>query len=130
MPKYLLTGSLQNYKDLEPEFLMGYWQRNKDIIAVTHFADLMPEVLSLDDEHNRKRESLIEMRIKLKSEKYYAKTETSDLKETIIRTKNEMRDRAESEILQRVDAIRRYLTDPERKKYISHEQIFRNYMQT
>ena len=25
---------LQNYKDLEPEFLIGYWQRKKDIIAV------------------------------------------------------------------------------------------------
>ena len=37
---------LQNYKDLEPEFLIGYWQREKDIIAVTHFADLMYHVES------------------------------------------------------------------------------------
>ena len=51
---------LPNYKDLEPEFLMGYWQRKKDIIAVTHFADLMPEVLFLDDKHNNEREELIE----------------------------------------------------------------------
>ena len=57
---------LQNYKDLEPEFLMGYWQRKKDIIAVTHFADLMPEVLFLDDAHNRQLEELIDMRIRLK----------------------------------------------------------------
>jgi len=120
---------LQNYKDLEPEFLMGYWQRKKDIIAVTHFADLMPEVLFLDEVHNQKREDLIEMRIKLKSEKYYAKKRTPNLKENIIRTKKEMRKRAEDEILKRVHAIREYLIDPEREKYISHEQIFKKYME-
>ena len=119
---------LQNYKDLEPEFLMGYWQRKKDIIAVTHFADLMPEVLFLDDEHNQQREKLIEMRIKLKSEKYYAAARTPDLKENIIQTKKEMRQRAEQEILKRVHAIRKYLVDPDREKYISHEQIFEMYM--
>ncbi len=119
---------LQNYKDLDPEFLMGYWQRNKDIIAVTHFADLMPEVLSLDDEHNQKREELIEMRVKLKKEKYYAKEQTANLKETIIETKKQMRQRAEAEIIKRVDAIRKYLIDPNRKQYISHEQIFKHYI--
>ena len=120
---------LQNYKDLEPEFLMGYWQRKKDIIAVTHFADLMPEVLFLDEEHNKQREDLIEMRIKLKSEKYYATKRTPNLKENIIQTKKEMRKRAETEILKRVNAIRMYLTDPEREKYISHELIFKHYME-
>jgi translation elongation factor EF-Tu-like GTPase len=119
---------LQNYKDLEPEFVMGYWQRKKDIIAVTHFADLMPEVLFLDDEHNQKREDLIEMRIKLKSEKYYATERTPHLKENIIQTKQEMRKRAEEEILKRMNAIRKYLTDPDRERYISHEKIFKKYM--
>ncbi|NOX32464.1 MAG: AAA family ATPase [Deltaproteobacteria bacterium] len=119
---------LQNYKDLEPEFLMGYWQRQKDIIAVTHFADLMPEVLFLDDEHNRQRENLIAMRIKLKREKYYATARTPDLKENIIKTKKQMRKRAENEILKRVHALREYLIDPEREKYISHEKIFKKYI--
>jgi predicted ATP-dependent protease len=119
---------LQNYKDLEPEFLMGYWQRKKDIIAVTHFADLMPEVLFLDDEHNEKREALIEMRIQYKSEKYYATERTPNLKEDIIRTKREMRKRAEQEILKRVDALRKYLVDPNREAYISHEYLFEKYM--
>ncbi|MCP3874012.1 MAG: AAA family ATPase [Desulfobacteraceae bacterium] len=116
---------LQNYKDLEPDFLMGYWQRKKDIIAVTHFADLMPEVLFLNDEHNQQREDLIEMRIKLKSEKYYATQRTPHLKENIIQTKNIMRKRAEEEILKRVNAIRQYLMDPDREKYISHEKILK-----
>ena len=119
---------LQNYRDLEPEFLMGYWERDKDIIPVTHFADLMPEVIYLDDEHNQQREKLIEMRIKLKKEKYLAKSVTPHLEEDIIRTKKQMRQRAESEILKRVDAIRQYLTDPDKELYISHKQIFKNYM--
>ena len=119
---------LQNYKDLETEFLMGYWQRGKDVIAVTHFADLMPEVVFLDDEHNRLREELIEMRIKFKNEKYYAGKKNPGLKENIIKTKLEMRKYAETQILKRVNAIRRYLLDPGREKYISHEQIFNKYI--
>ncbi|MCP3871566.1 MAG: AAA family ATPase [Desulfobacteraceae bacterium] len=119
---------LQNYKDLETEFLVGYWQRKKDVIAVTHFADLMPEVLFLDDKHNQQREDLIEMRIKLKSEKYYAADRTPHLKENIIQTKKDMRKRAEGEILKRVHAIRKYLIDPDREKYISHEKIFKMYI--
>ncbi len=120
---------LQNYKDLEPEFLMGYWERGKDIIAVTHFADLMPEVLFLDDVHNRRLEELIDMRIRLKRQKYSAGGKAPGLKESIIRTKKEMREQAETEILRRVHAVRRYLMDPEREPYISHEQIFRHYME-
>jgi len=119
---------LQNYKDLEPEFLMGYWLRQKDIIAVTHFADLMPEVLFLDNAHNDMREELIAMRITYKTEKYYDSRKTPRLKEDIIHTKLLMRQRAESEILRRVNAIRLYLEDPARKKYISHEKIFKTYM--
>ncbi len=119
---------LQNYKDLEPEFLIGYWQRQKDIIAVTHFADLMPEVLFLDDAHNLLREELIEKRIAYKTEKYYATQTTPSLKEKIIQTKRKMRKRAEEEILRRVNAIHLYLLDLDRQKYISHEQIFQTYM--
>ncbi len=46
----------------------------------------------------------------------------------IIQTKRLMRQRAESEILGRVNAIRLYLEDLSRKKYISHEKIFKTYM--
>jgi hypothetical protein len=45
----------------------------------------------------------------------------------IIKTKRRMRARAEQEILSRVHAIRLYLMDPDREKYISHEQIFHTY---
>lgn len=107
---------------------MGYWQRDKDVIAVTHFADLMPEVLFLDKDHDKKREQLISMRIQLKKEKYYASEITPNLKEGIIQTKQEMRIAAENEILRRIHAIHRYLNDPNKEKYISHEKIFNTYM--
>ena len=119
---------LQNYRDLEPEFLMGYWQRDKDVIAVTHFADLMPEVLFLDKAQDKQRERLISMRIQLKKEKYYASEITPGLKEDIIETKQEMRKAAENEILKRIHAIHGYLNDPKKQKYISHEKIFNTYM--
>jgi len=119
---------LQNYKDLEPDLLMGYWQRNKDVIAVTHFADLMPEVFFLDSGYNQRREELIAMRIKLKMEKYCDGGKTPLLKEKIIASKKEMQKQAETEILKRVNAIRVYLTDPAREKYISHGKIFHLYM--
>ena len=121
---------LQNYQDLEPEFLIGYWQRDKDIIAVTHFADLMPEVLFLDEAHNKMREDLIEKRIKYKTEKYYDAEYTPNLKEDIVQAKKIMRKRAEHEILKRVNAIRSYLQDPDREKFISHEKIFKTYIET
>jgi hypothetical protein len=121
---------LLNYQDLEPEFLIGYWQRDKDIIAVTHFADLMSEILFLDKAHNEMREDLIKKRIKYKTEKYYDSQNTPDLKEDIIQAKKIMRKRAEDEILKRVNAIRFYLQDPGREKYISHEKIFQTYIKT
>ncbi|WP_321495325.1 AAA family ATPase [uncultured Desulfobacter sp.] len=117
-----------NYQDLEPEFLIGYWKRDKDIIAVTHFADLMPEVLFLDEAHNKMNEELIENRIKYNMERYYDSEKTSNLQEDIVQTKKIMRKRAEEEILKRVNAIRFYLQDTGREKYISHEKIFQTYI--
>ena len=119
---------LQNYKDLEPEFLMGYWQREKDIIAVTHFADLIPEVIAIDDEQMKRLEELIAMRLKLKCEKYYGKKRTPGLKENILSAKAEMRRNTEQYITTRINAIRNYLNDPDRKMYISHEKIFKDYI--
>ncbi len=119
---------LQNYKDLEPEFLMGYWQRGKDVIAVTHFADLIPEAIAVDEQQMRRLEKLIAMRLKLKCGKYYGTTRTQGLKESILSEKAEMRCGTEQYIISRIKAIRDYLNDPGRKMYISHERIFKDYI--
>ena len=90
----------------------------------------MPEVLVLDEAHNKMREDLIAKRIKYKTENYYDAEHTANLEEDIAQVKKSMRKRAEDEILKRVNAIRCYLQDPDREKYISHEKIFQTYLET
>ncbi len=119
---------LQNYKDLEPDLLMGYWERNKDVIAVTHFADLIPEVLCINEKQNMDMELLINQRITLKSEKYYDNKKIPNLKEDIIFNKKKMRNIVEKVILQQVYSIQNYLLDAKKERYISHEQLFKKYM--
>ena len=119
---------LQNYKDLEPEFLMGYWAAGKDIIAVTHFADLIPEVVFLGEEQDKKRQALVEMRIRIKSQAYHGVERNRDmLKQEIVQEKKELRQMLEAEILNRLNAIKRYLLDPQRDRYLAHEKIFEFY---
>ena len=118
---------LQNYKDLEPEFLMGYWERKKDIMAVTHFADLIPEVVYLHEDYNRRLEELIKMRVRIKSDDYRGEKRSKGLKQNILQTKKELRSMVEDEILLRLDAIRRYLMDGDHDIYLSHEKIFKSY---
>jgi energy-coupling factor transporter ATP-binding protein EcfA2 len=119
---------LPNYNDLEPDLLMGYWQRDKDVIAVTHFADLIPEVLHINEKQHEDNEALIKKRITLKSEKYYDSKRTPNLKEDIIANKRAMRKLVEQVILDRVHAIQMYMLDPDKDKYISHEQLLSKYM--
>jgi hypothetical protein len=118
---------LQNYKDLEPEFLMGYWERGKDIMGVTHFADLISEVVSLDDLYAKELQTLIDMRIRRKLEDYHGANRCPHLKDDIVQGKKALRKRVEALILDRIDAIRTYLLTPDRDRYISHAQIFKRY---
>ncbi|MBI9090185.1 MAG: AAA family ATPase [Desulfobacterium sp.] len=118
---------LQNYKDLEPEFLMGYWERGKDIMGVTHFADLISEVVSLDDLYANELQKLIDMRIQIKLEDYHGAKRCPHLKGNILQGKRELRKRVEAVILSRINAIRTYLLVPDRDRYISHSQIFKRY---
>ena len=115
---------LQNYKDLELEFLAGYWEKDKDILGVTHFGDLVPEVVWLDDAHERMVRNLIDMRIAYKFNKYRGKTVQNDIKESIIKTKGEMKNQVEREIRRRLVAIRSYLRNPMKDPHISMDEIF------
>ncbi len=119
---------LLNYTDLEPEFLMGYWNRDKDIIAVTHFADLIPEVASLGEPYDEKLQRLVAMRIRIKSEDYHGIPRNDTLKNDIISGKKELRIIFETLILKKLNAIKQYLLDPGGNRYLSHEQIFQKYM--
>jgi len=115
---------LPNYKDLELEFLAGYWTKDKDALGVTHFGDLVPELVWLGPEHERLVQSLIASRIEYKLNKYRGKTVQTDIKESILRTRSELKQRVENEIVRRLLAIRTYLRDPLRDPHVSLEEIF------
>ncbi len=116
---------LKNYLDLEKEFLVGYWTQDKDILGVTHFGDLVPEVICLDPEYEQVLQDLIFIRIRYKLDKYQGKPPDEAIKEDILRKKEILRLRAEKEIKNRLVALRRYLRSPAKDPHISLEEIFR-----
>jgi hypothetical protein len=116
---------LKNYLDLEKEFLVGYWTQDKDILGVTHFGDLVPEVICLDPEYEQILQDLILIRIRYKLDKYQGKRPDEAIKEDILRKKEILRTRAEKEIKNRLIALRRYLRSPAKDPHLSLEEIFR-----
>jgi len=116
---------LQNYKDLEPDFLENYWLQGKDLLGVTHFGDLVPEVMSFGEEYEKILLELIDMRIDYKLRKFQGNKLNNDTKAEILTKKLLLKDKAEKEILSRLNALRKYLRTPERDPHISLEEIFR-----
>ncbi len=117
---------LKNYLDLEKEFLVNYWTQDKDILGVTHFGDLVPEVICLDPEYEQVLQDLIFIRIRYKLDKYQGNRPDEAIKEDILRKKEILRIRAEKEIKNRLIALRRYLRSPAKDPHISLEEIFRH----
>jgi SpoVK/Ycf46/Vps4 family AAA+-type ATPase len=116
---------LQNYKDLEMEFLENYWSQGKDILGVTHFGDLVPELIYLGDEYEKMLLNLIDVRIEYKLNKYRGNKPSEDIKEEILKKKEVLKSQVEKEILSRLAALRGYLRTPARDPHISLEEIFR-----
>lgn len=117
---------LQNYKDLEIEYLENYWLQGKDILGVTSFGDLVPEVLWLGTEHEARVQSLIETRIRYKLEKGGQVRPDPELKTRILEIKTILRTDMEKELVRRLQALRTYMRSPVRDPHISLEEIFRN----
>ncbi|MDY6793653.1 MAG: AAA family ATPase [Thermodesulfobacteriota bacterium] len=116
---------LQNYKDLEPEFLMNYWNQNKDVLGVTHFGDLVPEVVWLGADYEKVMLELINMRIQYKLNKFKDTDTSPGIKEEILKKKKILRNRVEREIIDRLNSIRLYLRNPEKDPHLSLEEIFK-----
>ena len=116
---------LKNYMDLEPEFLVNYWHQDKDILGVTHFGDLVPEVICLDAEYERVLGDLIALRISYKLDKHQGRLPDEAVKDEILRKKEILRMRAEKDIKNRLTALRRYLRSPAKDPHLSLEEIFR-----
>jgi hypothetical protein len=116
---------LQNYKDLELEFLESYWSHSKDILGVTHFGDLVPEVMHFGEDYEEILLELIDTRIKYKLNKYRGNKPSEEIKEEILKQKDILKTRANKEILSRLAALRRYIRTPAHDPHISLEEIFR-----
>jgi transitional endoplasmic reticulum ATPase len=116
---------LKNYMDLEQEFLINYWSQNKDILGVTHFGDLVPEVVWLDEAYERQVLELIDMRIRYKIMKYQGEKPPEKLKTDILQRKEMLRSRVEREIKAHLSNLRRYLRSPGSDPHLSLEEIYR-----
>jgi SpoVK/Ycf46/Vps4 family AAA+-type ATPase len=117
---------LQNYKDLEIDYLENYWLQDKDVLGVTNFGDLVPEVLWLGGEQEDRVQTLIEARIRYKLEKCRKIQPDPELKQQILEAKTILREEMEKEIIRRLQALRSYMRSPVRDPHISLEEIFRN----
>ena len=117
---------LQNYKDLDIEYLENYWLQGKDVLGVTNFGDLVPEVFWLSSEQEDLVQTLIETRIRYKLEKCRQVQPDPQLKEQILKIKTDLRDEMEKELIRRLQALRTYMRSPVRDPHISLEEIFRN----
>ena len=116
---------LQNYKDLELDFLENYWLQGKDVLGVTNFGDLVPEVMYFGEDYEKILFELIDMRIEYKLRKFQGNKPNQGIKKEILTKKQLLKDQAENEILSRLNALRKYLRAPERDPHISLEEIFR-----
>jgi hypothetical protein len=116
---------LPNYKDLEHEFLDSYWSQGKDILGVTHFGELVPEVLCLGPYYESILFDLIALRIDYKHFKYKGAKPPEALKAKILDNKRILKTRMEEELISRLEALRRYLRSPSSDPHLSLEEIFR-----
>jgi len=115
---------LQNYKDLEIDYLVNYWEQNKDILGVTNFGDLVPEVVWLDAEYEAVLQELTGLRIQYKLQKYRGLSGDEAVKERILERKQALKERVERQIVERLEAIRSYLRNPVSDPHLSLEEIF------
>lgn len=117
---------LKNYLDLEQDFLTGYWTQNKDILGVTHFGDLIPEVVWLGPDYEGRLLNLIDLRIRYKLSKYEGAPAPPGAKEDIVRIKADLRNDVEKEFRLRLKSLRRYLRRADRDPHLSLQEIYRN----
>ena len=115
---------LQNYKDLEEEFLLNYWEQGKDILGISNFGELVPEVISLGPAYETMLKELIVTRIDYKLKKAKGDAAYDIHKEKILKTKKLLKDQLETRIVDRLVAIRKYLRNPVSDPHLSLEEIF------
>lgn len=117
---------LKNYMDFDPDLLAGYWGKDKDVLGVTHFGELIPEVVWLGSQYEQRLLELIALRITYKMGKYKGDTLQADTKQRILQLKEELKAEVEKELRQRLVSLRRYLRSPDRDPHLSLQEIYRS----
>jgi transitional endoplasmic reticulum ATPase len=115
---------LQNYKDLENEFLVNYWEQGKDVLGISNFGELVPEVVCLGAGYEATLKELIAVRIDDKLKKSRGHIANDNYQETIQKNRKILKDQLENQIVSRLEAIRKYLRNPVRDPHQSLEEIF------
>jgi len=120
----------KNYNDLEREYLESYWSQGKDILGVTHFGNLVPEVFCLGDRYKKVLSELIELRIQFKRQKTELKIPNDPMLQAINSKKAWLTECLNQRIIERLGAMKNYLSDPSRNTYLSLDEIFATYKVT
>ena len=113
----------KNYRDLD-EFLLNYWLRGKDIIGVTHFGDLVPEVPWLGEEYEAKVRRLTALRIEKKRKSRRIGNGAGRLTAEIAGLKSALKIEMEAEITRRLLVPRLVLADPRSNHHLSLAAVF------
>ena len=117
----------RNYDDLQPDYLAGYWSQKKDILAVTNFGDLVPEVIHLGDKCHKVLTTLSSKRIEYKLRKMEEdESRLTNLQSEIIQMKHDIRRVAEKTIVDRLYAIRRFVRQEQGNPDLSMDEIFQD----
>lgn len=113
---------VQNYLDMEPEVLAAYRTIGKDVVAVTSFSSLVPEVFYIDEDHQQKLQRFFSERQKIA----LAPTSLDILptaKEDNEKLATELRNNTENLIRRRLRAVEKHLQN-QQDKFTSLEEIF------
>jgi SpoVK/Ycf46/Vps4 family AAA+-type ATPase len=118
----------KNYSDFEPETLYNYWRQDKDVLGVTHFGDLVHEVLWLGPEHHKKVQHLVALRIMQKRKAYQNGNGIEQFDAEISHLRDALKSEMEAEIVRRLSALHRYLSTPQKDPHRSLMAIFEEQM--
>ncbi len=116
---------LKNYMDFSLDLLAGYWEQGKDVLGVTHFGELISEVVWLSPDYEKRLLELTDLRIAYKLAKYRGEQQQPGAKQRILKIKESLKSEVEKELHARLAAIRRYLHSPTRDPHLSLQEIYR-----
>ncbi|MBN2792148.1 MAG: AAA family ATPase, partial [Desulfuromonadales bacterium] len=116
---------VQNYLDMEPEILAAYRSIGKDVVAVSSFSSLVPEVIYLNADYQQRQQQFFRQRRQISmAPASQGNLSTLTLEnETLGRA---LRKQIESSIRQRLQAIEAHMQNRE-GRFVTLETIFKEF---